>query len=138
MVTLLRARGYDSFIGLCHDGDTTVPLYSSLQEVRADSWGNLFFFRSAELYRQLIEHRDWLFVVEMSRERDQLRSQLRSKQRVIEELSSAATERLQIIEQLQTAAAERLRIIEYLHPIATERLRIVEQLKSTAAEQLNI
>ena len=61
MVELLRARGYEFYIGLCHDGDATVPLYSSLLEIRADSWGNLFFFRNADLYRQVIEHRYWLF-----------------------------------------------------------------------------
>jgi FkbM family methyltransferase len=112
MVELLRCRGYDSFVVLSHDGDATAALYSSMHGVRADSWGNLFFFRNADLYRRLIEHRDWLFVIEMSGECDQLRFQLRRKQQVIQELGSAAAERLQIIEQLQATAAERLQLIE--------------------------
>jgi hypothetical protein len=115
MIDLLRARGYQSFLVICHDGDATTVFDSSLHTAHADSWGNLFFFKSPELHQQIVRHPDWGFVLEVSAECDVLRRQLRAKERIIRELEGTALDRLRGMEQLQAVAAERLQLIEQLH-----------------------
>jgi FkbM family methyltransferase len=109
MIELLHTRGYDSYIALCHDGDATAALYSTLEGIRTDSWGNIFFFNNAKanLFREVSEHPHWLLVLAMSAECDRLRSQLRDKEATIHGLDLAATERLKLVQQLHHAFANR-------------------------------
>jgi FkbM family methyltransferase len=130
VIKLLAGRGYDSFIVICHDGDATSVSYSSLLGTRTDSWGNIIFFNNSKdnLYRCVLEHREWLFVLEISGECDRLRSQLREKETLIQSLDAAARsylataeERLTVIEKLDAAARSYLATAE-------ERLTVIKKL----------
>jgi FkbM family methyltransferase len=132
VIELLAGRGYDSFIVICHDGDATSVSYSSLLGTRTDSWGNIIFFNNSKdnLYRRVLEHREWLFVLEISGECDRLRSQLREKETVIQRLDAAARsylataeERLTVIEKLDAAARSYLATAE-------ERLTVINATKA--------
>ena len=134
MIDLLRTRGYESFLVICHEGDATSVFSSSLQQVRADSWDNLFFFKSSALGERITQHADWRFFLEMSGECDQLRG----KEKIVRDLDATARERLLGMEHLQAIAAERLQGMEHLQAIAAERLQGMERLQAIVDERLKL
>jgi hypothetical protein len=127
MIALLRRRGYECYLALCHAGDAVVARYSTLDDVAPDSWGNIVFVKDEALYERVRQHRDWRFVLEMADAFDHLRADLHAKESTIQGLSAALAERLQLSERLERIAAERLGIIERLEHTAAERLAIMER-----------
>jgi len=109
MIRLMASRGYAAYLVLCHDGDATRVLDSTLNSTRDDSWGNIFFFHRSALdyYRQVKRHRDWRFVMQMSSTCDGLRAQLREKEAVIQELAAAVREKGAVIQSLARGWSER-------------------------------
>jgi FkbM family methyltransferase len=105
MIRLMASRGYPAYLVLCHDGDATRVLDSTLSGTRDDSWGNIFFFHRSALdhYRQVKQHRDWRFVMQMSSTCDGLRGQLHEKEAVIQELAAAVREKEAVIRSLARA-----------------------------------
>jgi hypothetical protein len=105
MIRLLASRDYPVYLVLCHDGDATRVLDSSLSGTRDESWGNIFFFHRTALdrYRQVKRHRDWRFVMQISSTCDGLRTQLREKEAVIQTLAAAVREKEAVIQTLARA-----------------------------------
>ncbi len=145
MIALLCQRGYESFIAICHDGHATAALYSSLDGTRADTWGNIFFFKNANLFRHIVEHHDWLLVLAMSRKCDDLRAQLREKETQIRQLDAAAKlfaeaaqSRLKVIDELDRAARERLKVIGELDRALQEGRKVIDELERTLREDRKV
>jgi FkbM family methyltransferase len=113
---LMADRDYPAYLVLCHDGDATRVLESSLGGMRDDSWGNIVFFHrtALDLFRQVDGHRDWHFAMQISATCDGLRAQLREKEAVIQALAAAAREKEAVIESLAAAAREKEAVIRTL------------------------
>ncbi len=45
MIQLMAARGYTTYLAICHEGEATLILQSTLAGTRLDAWGNLLFVR---------------------------------------------------------------------------------------------
>jgi FkbM family methyltransferase len=104
IIRLMASRDYPVYLLLCHDGDETRVLDSSLTGTRDDSWGNIFFFHREALgcYHQVKGHRDWQLVIQMSTACNGFRAQLREKEAVIQALAAAVRAKEENI--LQTLA----------------------------------
>src|SRR6185503_12211044 len=116
MVELMRARGYSSFVVICHDGDATTVSESSLAGTGTDSWGNIIFFSYAahRLFERVVRHADWRLVLEMSGQCNRLRAELRGKEAVIRVLDAAVHPKEGLLRELDAALANKEKVIQEL------------------------
>jgi hypothetical protein len=133
MVRLMASRGYPAYLVLCHHGDATRVLDSSLAAARDDSWGNIFFFHRTALdrYRQVKRHRDWRFTMQLSSTCDGFRAELREKEAVIQALAAAAREKEAVIQALAGARA-RENVFQTLARWGRSALQCTSELVSKA------
>ena len=152
VIRLLGRRGFDHFVTIAHHLDNTSVLYSTLEGIRPDSWGNLFFFHRSrrDLYEGLRADPDWLFVLEQSRQFDALNNELRAKEAILQEMNQALQAREAVLQEMNQALQARDAVLQEMNQGLQElrdreaaldnelraRQVVIEELASAAAERL--